>query len=188
MNLESTKLEMIEQLAGLFYTPREIAIILEVDPEDLDNEIASENGEIYTAYMKGYYKSDVELRKSITESALQGSSPAAGHAKRYSKNFKDQIMRKALEDQDFENIKSYLLEGNEAALPAHQKLMLDRWVAASKLLDKNPVMKNAVAILRLKFPGLSRTQAYEDCRNAIRMFNSKKTSILTCGVTGYSRT
>nr|DAW84769.1 MAG TPA: hypothetical protein [Bacteriophage sp.] len=26
--------------------------------------------------MKGYYKSDVELRKSITESALQGSSPA----------------------------------------------------------------------------------------------------------------
>ena len=83
-------------------------------------------------------------------------------------------MRKALEDQDFENIKSYLLEGNEAALPAHQKLMLDRWVAASKLLDKNPVMKNAVAILRLKFPGLSRTQAYEDCRNAIRMFNSKK--------------
>lgn len=50
-------------------------------------------------------------------------------------------MRKALEDQDFENIKSYLLEGNEAALPAHQKLMLDRWVAASKLLDKNPVMK-----------------------------------------------
>ena len=68
-------------------------------------------------------------------------------------------MRKALEDQDFENIKSYLLEGNEAALPAHQKLMLDRWVAASKLLDKNPVMKNAVAILRLKFPGLSRTQA-----------------------------
>ena len=83
-------------------------------------------------------------------------------------------MRKALEDQDFENIKSYLLEGNETALPAHQKLMLDRWVAASKLLDKNPVMKNAVAILRLKFPGLSRTQAYEDCRNAIRMFNSKK--------------
>ena len=83
-------------------------------------------------------------------------------------------MRKALENQDFENIKSYLLEGNEAALPAHQKLMLDRWVAASKLLDKNPVMKNAVAILRLKFPGLSRTQAYEDCRNAIRMFNSKK--------------
>jgi len=76
MNLESTKLEMIEQLAGLFYTPREIAIILEVDPEELDNEVISESGEIYTAYMKGYYKSDVELRKSITESALQGSSPA----------------------------------------------------------------------------------------------------------------
>ena len=83
-------------------------------------------------------------------------------------------MRNALEDQDFEKIKAHVLEGNEAALPAHQRVMLDRWIAASKLLDKNPVLKNAVAILRLKFPNLSRTQAYEDCRNAIRMFNSKK--------------
>ena len=76
MSLEGTILERIVHLAGLVYTPGEIAIILEVDPEELDNEVISESGEIYTAYMKGYYKSDVELRKSITESALQGSSPA----------------------------------------------------------------------------------------------------------------
>ena len=83
-------------------------------------------------------------------------------------------MRKALEDQNFENIKAYILEGNEKSLPEHQRIILDRWLCASKLLDRNPVMKNAVSLLRLKFPGLSRTQAYEDCRNAIRMFNSKK--------------
>ena len=44
-----------------------------------------------------------------------------------------------------------------------------------ELLEKNPVTKNAVAILQAKYPGLSRTQAYEDCRNAVRMFNSKQT-------------
>lgn len=81
---------------------------------------------------------------------------------------------KSLEDQDYEKIKSYIVEGNESALPAHQRVMLDRWIDASKLLEKNPVMKNAVAILQVKYPGLSRTQAYEDCRNAVRMFNTKK--------------
>lgn len=84
-------------------------------------------------------------------------------------------MKKALEDTDFENIKSYLLEGNEGALPDHQRAMLDRWVSAAKLLDKNPVTKNAVAILQAKYPGLSRAQGYEDCRNAVRLFNSKQT-------------
>lgn len=84
-------------------------------------------------------------------------------------------MRKALENRDYEEIKSYLLEGNEAELPADQRAMLDRWVAASRLLEKNPVMKNAVAILQVKFPGLSRAQGYEDCQNALRMFNCKQT-------------
>ena len=82
---------------------------------------------------------------------------------------------KALEDQDYETIKSYILEGNESTLPLRQREMLNRWVSASKLLEKNPVTKNAVAILQAKYPGLSRTQAYEDCRNAVRMFNSKQT-------------
>lgn len=82
---------------------------------------------------------------------------------------------KALEDQDYQIIKSYILEGNEAALAPRQREMLTRWISASKLLEKNPVVKNAVAILQAKYPGLSRTQAYEDCRNAVRMFNSKQT-------------
>lgn len=82
---------------------------------------------------------------------------------------------KALEDQDYETIKSYILEGKESALPIRQREMLDRWISASRLLEKNPSMKNAVAILQTKYPGLSRTQAYEDCRNATRIFNSKQT-------------
>lgn len=85
------------------------------------------------------------------------------------------IAMKALEDQDYETIKSYVLESNESALPLRQREILSRWISASKLLEKNPVMKNAVAILLAKHPGLSRTQAYEDCRNAIRMFNSRHT-------------
>lgn len=83
-------------------------------------------------------------------------------------------MKGALEDQNYKVIEEYVLSGRKNALPASQREMFDRWVAASKLLEKNPVMKNAVAILQAKYPALSRTQAYEDCRNAVRFFNTKK--------------
>ena len=33
MNLTQQELETIEELAGLFYTPKQIAIILEIDPD-----------------------------------------------------------------------------------------------------------------------------------------------------------
>lgn len=78
MNLSDAQLEMVEDLAGLFYTPKEIAIILEVDPEAFCTQIAAESGNTFKAYSTGYYRADIELRKSITESALQGSSPAQG--------------------------------------------------------------------------------------------------------------
>ena len=76
MNLTQQELETIEKLAGLFYTPKQIAIILEIDPEMFEAHIRSETGNTYRAYYKGYYEADIELRKSITQSALSGSSPA----------------------------------------------------------------------------------------------------------------
>ena len=57
------------------------------------------------------------------------------------------IAMKALEDQDYETIKSYILEGNESTLPLRQREMLNRWVSASKLLEKNPVTKKDCAVL-----------------------------------------
>lgn len=64
------------KLAGLFYTPRQISVMIEVDADDFEREILSECGAVFQAFAKGFYEADVELRKCITESALQGSSPA----------------------------------------------------------------------------------------------------------------
>ena len=44
MNLTQQELETIEKLAGLFYTPKQIAIILEIDPEMFEAHIRSETG------------------------------------------------------------------------------------------------------------------------------------------------
>ena len=50
MNLTQQELDTIEELAGLFYTPKQIAIILEIDPEMFETQIRSEIGNIYKAY------------------------------------------------------------------------------------------------------------------------------------------
>jgi hypothetical protein len=84
-------------------------------------------------------------------------------------------MRPALEDQRYELIKSAIIDPDKCPLPEYLQPILDRTIQASKLLEKNPVLKNAVAILRVKYPGLSRAQAYEDCHRAQRLFNSTHT-------------
>lgn len=78
MNLSETELEMVTKLAGLFYTPREIALMIEADTDDFDAAVRAESGVVFNAYSKGYYEADIELRTCIRESALQGSSPAQG--------------------------------------------------------------------------------------------------------------
>jgi len=66
MNLTQQELETIEKLAGLFYTPKQIAIILEIDPEMFETQIRSEIGNIYKAYYKGYYEAVFKLQSLFT--------------------------------------------------------------------------------------------------------------------------
>ena len=82
------------------------------------------------------------------------------------------MSRKALEDTNHEMIKAYILYPDEAPLPAEKKEMLDRVISVSKVLDKNPIQKNAVALHQQKYPDISRSQAYEDIRLAVKLFNS----------------
>ncbi len=82
------------------------------------------------------------------------------------------MSRKALEDQNYELIKSAILDPDNTPLPDYLQPVLERTISAAKLLDKNPVQKNAVAILQAKYPRLSRAQAFEDCKRAMRLFNS----------------
>lgn len=76
MNLSEEQLSAISDMASLFYTPKEIAINLEVDIDDFDMEIKSEQGPAYKAFMKGWFESDMKLRRSTLQSAINGSTPS----------------------------------------------------------------------------------------------------------------
>ncbi len=76
MNLTKQQLEEVEEMAKLFYSPEEIAINLEADPDEFTELIRIRSGIVFNAYMKGWLASDIVLRQSILQAALNGSSPA----------------------------------------------------------------------------------------------------------------
>jgi hypothetical protein len=76
MNLTEQQLNAITDMASLFYSPKEIAINLEVDIDEFDIEIKSEHGAAYKAFMKGWFESDIKLRRSTLQSAINGSTPS----------------------------------------------------------------------------------------------------------------
>ena len=81
----------------------------------------------------------------------------------------------ALEETKYEQIKAYMLDPDTAQLSDQLKQMLDRIVSASKILDKNPIQKQALNLHKQKYPEISQRQAYEDLRLSIRLFNTLHT-------------
>jgi len=69
--------EEIKRLSALFFTPREISIMLEISPVHLFVlECENESSKYFEAFYSGRLQSEVDLRKSIIKLATSGSSPA----------------------------------------------------------------------------------------------------------------
>lgn len=76
MNFTKEQLETIEEMGGLFYHPRDIAIVIGVDPPEFEIIIESETTEAFSAYKKWWLESDIKLRKSTFQAAVNGSTPS----------------------------------------------------------------------------------------------------------------
>ena len=81
MNLNEEQLNEVEELAGLFFSPEEIAVNLELDEEWSEYFVAavecnSTNVPFVAAYIRGRLSTEIELRKAIRQSAMNGSSPS----------------------------------------------------------------------------------------------------------------
>jgi len=78
----------------------------------------------------------------------------------------------AIEDTHYELIKAHILDPDNSPLNHEHQEMIDRIISASKVLDKNPIQKNAVALHLAKYPQIGRTRAHLDMRLAVRLFNT----------------
>jgi hypothetical protein len=82
------------------------------------------------------------------------------------------MARNALEDQKYELIKAHILHPEDSPLPPDQQARLNRILSIARVLDTQPLERNAVAIHLKKYKDIKRTQAYEDCRMAKKLFNT----------------
>ena len=81
--LNSKQLEESKKLAGLQFTPAEIAMILGVNTKTYVLLCKTADTPEHDHYHGGRLTIEVKLRKSIIDLALQGSSPAQTLAKKF---------------------------------------------------------------------------------------------------------
>ncbi len=76
MNLTEEQISTIEEMSELFYSPEDIAINIEVNAEVLRAQLHLEENQARIAYLRGWLKGDLSLRKGIAQAAANGSNPA----------------------------------------------------------------------------------------------------------------
>jgi hypothetical protein len=78
---EIERLKMIEEMAGLFFSPELIAVNIELTEDETEEflaQIEARNTFHFrtAAYYKGWLEAEVSLRTAIKQSAMNGSSPS----------------------------------------------------------------------------------------------------------------
>ncbi|NCB43565.1 MAG: hypothetical protein EOM59_13245 [Clostridia bacterium] len=66
----------IEKMAGLCFTPEQIAIVLQVDATEFRKEYNKDLSEVYLHYQRGALMHETEVRNSVYQLAKGGSSTA----------------------------------------------------------------------------------------------------------------
>ncbi len=70
------QLKSLEEFASLMFTLEEIALILEVDFQELSEGVRDPDSDQFKAFQKGRLEREAQLRTSIFTLAANGSSPA----------------------------------------------------------------------------------------------------------------
>lgn len=76
------QLEQVEQLASIYAKITDIALVIEVEPEQLRADIANESSEVSRRYRRGKALSKVELLKQEMQLAKVGSPLALENCKK----------------------------------------------------------------------------------------------------------
>ena len=74
--LSEEELQLLEELAAVFFTERQCAIVLEQDEKAFLSAASSPISPIYKCYPKGRLNAIYEARKNAFAMARHGSSPA----------------------------------------------------------------------------------------------------------------
>jgi hypothetical protein len=74
--LTEEQISEITNMAELFFSIDEIAANAECNADELREEIQCKHGPGYNAYVSGWMRGEIPLRKAIATAAANGSNPA----------------------------------------------------------------------------------------------------------------
>ena len=75
-DIKEEELAEIGKLAAVFYTPKQIALILELPVAEFVEACSEEGTVCFNAFFGGRLKSEYEVRAAVVQLAKAGSSPA----------------------------------------------------------------------------------------------------------------
>jgi len=76
MNLSEEQLKEIEELAGLFLSPEEIAVLMDLDGSLFSDTLLKKKGPVWLAYFKGKTISKKQIHANVIKMARNGSPQA----------------------------------------------------------------------------------------------------------------
>lgn len=76
MKLSEADLQQLEEFGSIALPLDDVAVILQVNPEELHAACSEPTSLEHQRYNAGFLRLKSELRKSIKDSAIQGSNPA----------------------------------------------------------------------------------------------------------------
>ena len=76
MHLNDEQLTQVRELARHFFTPKEIAIYLQVDIPAFMDAVMDEADPVFLAYQGGVLQTKYDINKQVLQLANSGSSPA----------------------------------------------------------------------------------------------------------------
>jgi hypothetical protein len=79
MHFSEEQYKTIEEMAGLFFSPEDIADNLGLSGEDSEtfqSMIELKSSDAYISYRRGRLRTEAEMRTAIKNAAMNGSSPA----------------------------------------------------------------------------------------------------------------
>lgn len=92
MNYSNDLLTKIEELAGQMMAPREIAALLDIDEDDLDDEMHRKDSPVRRMYLKGYVKVVQIIKQGVLDAAMAGSPYSLQKSIDYLSQIENQIV------------------------------------------------------------------------------------------------
>lgn len=74
--MDPEQLKLVEEYASLFFTPEEIAILIDFSDEELKKQLRKKDSDVYRAYMKGKLTTMMNIRRHQITLARNGSPKA----------------------------------------------------------------------------------------------------------------